>query len=596
MSLMLKAIETYDAMEHLAGVPVAGKQTLAPIGHMLVNAAIEVTVDRDGNFVGARDFKEKVIIPCTEDSASRTSAVEPHPLCDNIGYISGQNKAKHGAYIAQLDEWIASGCSNKKVLAVSAYVKKKSVLNDLKHAGLENVKDDSMIIWRVAGLGELSGLVCEDLSLQREYAQYYLSIDSDARTDYCMVTGKAERTTSKHLKGVVAFNGNAKIISANDSTNFTYRGRLLDDIEASSVGYIASQKAHNALKWVVANEGIPLGSRTCVCVCWNPDGITIPKIDDPFALEEEQKPTPSEYKKALKEKVLGYKALLPDNEGVVVAMFDAATTGRLSVTYYNELLGSDFVDRLAAWDDGTSFPSSFYGVRPPRLRNFVDYAFGTYRSDYDYFATDDKIFRQHMQRMIIARVENGKIPADIVRGLVRNASRLSVYKGKKSERLRDDLLHTTCSAIKKRYTDIYKEEWPMALERDKKDRSYQYGRLLSVLEKMENDTYSSNETKRETNAIRSQHMFIQRPQTGFAWIMDKLQQSYIKKLSESSRVYYDKLIQEIVEVLSEIDEDANKPLTETYLMGYYLQKKELYKKKSENEVFADENTENNDVQ
>ena len=43
----------------------------------------------------------------------------------------------------------------------------------------------------------------------------------------------------------------------------------------------------------------------------------------------------------------------------------------------------------------------------------------------------------------------------------------------------------------------------MALEPEKQDRSYQYGRLLAVLEKAERDTYSSDET-REPNAIRMQ--------------------------------------------------------------------------------------------
>ena len=51
----------------------------------------------------------------------------------------------------------------------------------------------------------------------------------------------------------------------------------------------------------------------------------------------------------------------------------------------------------------------------------------------------------------------------------------------------------------------------MALEPEKQDRSYQYGRLLAVLEKAERDTYSSDET-REPNAIRMQPVFSQRPQ------------------------------------------------------------------------------------
>ena len=41
----------------------------------------------------------------------------------------------------------------------------------------------------------------------------------------------------------------------------------------------------------------------------------------------------------------------------------------------------------------------------------------------------------------------------------------------------------------------------MALEPGKQDRSYQFGRLLAVMEKVERDTYTDNEN-REPNAIR----------------------------------------------------------------------------------------------
>ena len=50
----------------------------------------------------------------------------------------------------------------------------------------------------------------------------------------------------------------------------------------------------------------------------------------------------------------------------------------------------------------------------------------------------------------------------------------------------------------------------MALEPEKKDRSYQFGRLLAVMEKAERDTYDSGEG-REPNAIRLQSIFCQRP-------------------------------------------------------------------------------------
>ena len=41
---------------------------------------------------------------------------------------------------------------------------------------------------------------------------------------------------AQHLKGVVSMHGNAKIISGNDTSNFTYLGRFVDADEATREG------------------------------------------------------------------------------------------------------------------------------------------------------------------------------------------------------------------------------------------------------------------------------------------------------------------------------------------------------------------------
>ena len=120
----------------------------------------------------------------------------------------------------------------------------------------------------------------------------------------------------------------------------------------------------------------------------------------------------------------------------------------------------------------------------------------------------------------------------------------------------------------------------MSLEKDKKDKSYQYGRLLAVLEKIERDAFGS-EGKRTTNALRAQAAFVQRPGKISEQLITHLRVSCYPKLSFASRIYYDKLIGEIIEKIAE-NEDNKKSLSETYILGYYLQNNELYKKREEN--------------
>ena len=61
-------------------------------------------------------------------------------------------------------------------------------------------------------------------------------------------------------------------------------------------------------------------------------------------------------------------------------------------------------------------------------------------------------------------------------------------------------------------------------------------------------------------------------------------------MEPGERGYYDKLIEEIMRVISEFPEsEIGKPLGEEYLMGYYLQKDALYQNRNN-----DDNNESED--
>lgn len=577
MGIFQKAIETYDNMKHLAGVKVEGKEVLAPVGCMITTAHIEITVDAEGNFVRARRIDEKIPIPCTEKSAGRSSAAVAHPLCDNLKYVAELDEKKHKVYMEEVKTWAESQYSSLKLNAIYCYLKKNRVTEDCKKSNIIEVDEDGkiknekeMITWRVEGLGADSGAIYEDRQLMNSFVNFYMS-DNNSPDGVCMATGRKERLAVQHLKGVSNFSGNAKLISTNDSSNYTYRGRFINNDEAMTMGYISSQKAHNALKWLLSNFGVSIGDRRVVC--WNPKGRRIPKVDLPLIPKLDNKIEPSDYKKELQAVLNGYKGSLPESDIVVIAAFEAATSGRLSITYYNELQSSDFLKRLYYWDTTCCWYDNSQGVQSPALDQIINYAFGMQR-DSGKIECDPKLVAQHMQRLISCRVDKALFPMDIMKSLVIKASNLQVYKKSNADRL----LFITCAAIRKYRYDRFKEEWKMALDENNPDRSYQFGRLLAVLEKIERDTYKNGE-ERETNAIRTQAFYVQRPLTAFSQIMTDLKTGYYHRLGEGSKTYYEKLIGEIMEKISASREELDKPLSETYLMGYYLQKNVLYMKR-----------------
>ena len=129
----------------------------------------------------------------------------------------------------------------------------------------------------------------------------------------------------------------------------------------------------------------------------------------------------------------------------------------------------------------------------------------------------------------------------------------------------------------------------MEFDPNKSDISFQFGRLLAVLEKVERDTYDREET-REPNAIRLQSVYCNRPMKTFQQIYECLNQAYFPKLKPWLREYYRAMITNIIakiDALSEIDRSGKSkwkaPLNEMYLIGYFLQRKELYTKKEKPE-------------
>ena len=608
MGLLQKAVETYDAHSDFVGEEIQEHQVLLPVSHILARADLEITLEPEGTFSSARavDKSEpKIPIPATEESAGRTSGACAHPLCDQLCYLAPCNGEKHRLYVDQLAAWASSPYSHPMLRPILTYVQGGTILSDLGGTGLIELDEKGvpknekfMVRWRVHGVGTPRDGCWQQPSLFRAFQDWYASLQPEGSSALCMVTGRHAAAAKQHQKGIIPINGNAKLISSNDTSNFTFRGRFTDDSQAATVSYEASQKAHNALRWIAAEQGarVIFGGRTFLC--WNPQGIQICHATAGFGNRNQVKTVPSDYRRELENTLDGMRSQLPEQSGVVIAAFDAATTGRLSVTYYNELLGSDYLQRLYDWDAHCCW---FFGwdkfraksaIQSPLLRRIVDCAFGTLSKEKGQIRlkTDDKILGQQMQRLVACRVDRGRMPLDIMKALFHRASTPQSFD---DPAVREEILATACAVIRKYRYDVYKEECAMEFDLNNMDRDGLFGCLLAVLEKVERDTYDSDET-REPNAIRLQSIYRQRPLQVFCQLNEHLNQAYFPKLNPGLRNYYRDKIGNIVEQIeNRIKNDSetswNAQLKENYLIGYWLMRKELYTKKEKSEENKEEN-------
>ena len=161
MGLLQKAVETYDCHLDYASKNREGQSRMAPVGHIVTRAELEITLDAEGRFVNAASVDKsepKIIIPATESSAGRTSAPCAHPLCDQIGYLIPANEKKFRLYVDQLSAWEASAYTHPKLTAVLNYVKGETILTDLLRCGLVKTNDKGLpenehaiVRWRILG-------------------------------------------------------------------------------------------------------------------------------------------------------------------------------------------------------------------------------------------------------------------------------------------------------------------------------------------------------------------------------------------------------------------------------------------------------------
>ncbi|MDO5400912.1 MAG: type I-C CRISPR-associated protein Cas8c/Csd1 [Eubacteriales bacterium] len=587
MGLLQQAALTYDCHSSLVGQVREGHEMLAPVSHLVTRADIEITLDRDGQFVSARKrdkTEPKIVIPATEGSAGRTAKAVPHPLCDQLKYIAPYDGPKYAAYLAQLTQWTQSDYSHPKLGPILAYVRGGTILNDLAKADLIQLnskgipsEEKLMVCWRILNANKGQKDACWlDRTLFQSFIDFYASMQAHREKRLCMVSGELSAPAGQHPKGLVPINGNAKLISANDSQGFTFRGRFTEDAQAATVSYDISQKAHCALRWLIAEQRVFFGGR--VFLCWNPQGKRV-KSPSAVFLPFDCAPsfTPSDYRHQLQSTLFSFRQdnCLTGNETVVLAAFDAATTGRLALTWYAEHRIDVFLQRLHDWDAACNWENGKFGIQSPSLPQIINNAFGTQREERGkaQMQTDDRVCRQQMQRLMDYKLNAGqRIPSDIVRALTLRASQPQAYD--RSVWL--NLLFTACAVIKKYRHDQYGEEWTVPLDAKNKNRSYLFGRLLAIAEKVERDTYNSDEN-REPNAIRMQTVFSRRPL--YAWrILEERLIPYYRQLSPGSRQYYKRLTGEIVTALTQSGEALDRPLEDVYLLGYYSQRQNFYKK------------------
>ena len=570
---------------------------LLPVSHSTANAQIELIIDERGNFKGARTVPKEetvTIIPVTEDSGARANGICPMPFADKLVYIAGDypkytdgkradNSDYFHAYMEQLEHWKDSSHTHPAVQAVFTYLLRSELIQDLMKSGalkpdengrldkstkINTIAQEDAFVRFVVQYDDLKHESCTwlDTSLYDSFQAFNNSQMGNERL--CYATGEVLPSTYKHPSKVRNSGDKAKLISSNDESGFTYRGRFADKEEALSVSYDFSQKMHNALKWLIAKQGKNYGSLTLVT--WAsaleslPDELGMQPVEDEWDDEDENVyDSLPKYKEKLSKYLLGYGAKFQNTTKVMLLGLDAATTGRLSIAMYDELQGSEFLDNLQKWHEHSAWMRYDGKKKQAVVKSFSLYeiiraAYGSEQGNF--LKCDDEVTRDQILRLLPCVMKGQRIPEDLIQALYHKASNPLAYEQAYNHRA---VVEAICGMIRARA----KGEKPMGYDPNETDRSYLYGCLLAIADKAESDTYEGDDkAKRVTNARRYWANFAQRPYQTWQNIEERLR-PYLNQHPYKAKV--EKQIQEITDKFT-LDAFAdNSRLSPLYLLGYH---------------------------
>ncbi|AMQ90108.1 type I-C CRISPR-associated protein Cas8c/Csd1 [Marinobacter sp. LQ44] len=643
MSWMAKLYETYEK-----GMEFAESEgsALMPISHTLQNAHINIVLDGNGHFKRAGVLeKTQIVLPATERSAGRASGEAPHPLADKVHYVAadypkygGKKKAYFEGYLRQLQDWCDSEWSHPKVRAVLNYVKGRRVVEDLVESGICQLDDqgaylltkwalqddsppllfkvlpkeqgtteqgNALVCWSVETEGDPVPQTWLDTSVQESWIHY--NAQSAGSPALCYVTGGYEPRASNHPAKLRHTGDKAKLISANDHSGFTFRGRFLNSSQAAGVSLEVTQKAHSALRWLISRQGHRNGDQ--VMVAWAVSGRELPDLfaathefdlndystvdnsEDQNAtlLRDLTKDLGQRFAHSLHLYMAGYRARLEPMESVVIMALDSATPGRMAITYYRDFIAEEYLEKVELWHQELAWPQRvskemkagsgrkrtevIWPVSAPSPWAILNAAYG------DVIKSNEALKKNLYERLLPSIIEGRPIPRDLVDLTVRRASNPNGSEKWEWERN----LGVACALYRgfhaRHPSNSIRREYAMALDTEYDSRDYLYGRLLAVGERIEEMAmFLASESARSTQASRLMQRFADRPAS--TWLtIEKALTPYQQRLRTKSPALegaYKTLLDSIFSSFRSPDDfSSDKRLSGEFLLGFHCQRKWL---------------------
>lgn len=575
----------YEYYQRKASAP---DSHIAPEGWEWKEIPYRIIISSDGKFVAFEDTREgegrnkrakKFLVP---QAVKRTSGKKAYLLWDTIEYALGANpknrndsEEKFNLFKEKIRNEIDVE-NTSSVKSLLTFLENYPVSQIEKTLNAEQwkkiIEENPFVVFKIDGANHNS--ICDEIRDKTK------TNESETIDGLCLITGNKDRIARLHpaIKGVRGANTQGAALISYNLPPFNSYGKKQN--YNSSIGQSAAFSYTTALNILLGKD--------------SPNKITMADSTVVFWSEKEATEINPE---EIFPWVIAMKKAEQDNPDAGVnkikKLFDAIQTGQLSSEKTNHFYVLGLAPNAARisvrfWkapsveNFGKNIKQHFEDfdiVRGPKEQKYL--------SLYQILASTALAYKMdnvppNLAGAVIESIIDGTpYPQSLLQQCIRR-----IRAEQNVNRARAAIIKA-CINRKIRIQKLNQKEITMSLDPNNTNVAYRTGRLFATLEKIQEESALSSKLN-ATIRDRYYGAASSSPITVFPRLLS-LKNSHLKKLNEGRKIYFEKLIGEILSEVNSFPTNLSLNEQANFAIGYYHQRQDFFTKKSDNENESNNN-------
>lgn len=556
----------------------------APIGYEKEELDFIIIIDKEGNFVDLQNKRENkrgkaYFVP---KAVVRTASVKPNLLWDKIEYVTGFSKDEkksaqsikyNEAFIEKLKSLPEELRKEYGISAVLKFYDKKQSEELIKHQGWEEcLKISGWMSFQLDGENDLvaNGEIVKSYQEKEFLSGKYEEDDiNKLKKEVCLITG--DKKIVKRLNSELRLPGsdkNVKIVAFQKNSGFDSYGK--EQAYNAPISILAENNYSAALKHLIDSKTNKKIVSDTTILFWSerkteeitPEEevfswvIAAQKVDEDNPDKDVDK-----IETFINSIFTGQLAAERTNHFYVLGL--SPNAARISVRFWKTPSVEDFGKNIKKHFD------DFEIVHGPKEQKYL--------SLYQILSSTALQYKMEnvppnlVGKVIESIIDGTPYPQSLLQQCIRR-----IRAEQNVNRTRAAILKAYLNR-KIRFKQSNQKEITMSLDPNNTNVAYRTGRLFATLEKIQEEANPGINT---TIRDRYYGAASSSPVTVFPRLLS-LKNSHLKKLNEGKKIYFEKLIGEIISEMSSFPKNLSLNEQANFAIGYYHQRQDFFTKKSD---------------